>query len=270
MTDDRAIENGPIAPEVDETTLSAFLDGALEGEERRRVADAIERDRRLGQQAAAFQGVDMALRRYADVLREAEPPARLCIRRMAAERRDKRLRRTGIVLACLLLVGLGVAGGWVGHGLFHQQEFMARTFVEEAASAHHVYVVEVRHPVEVAEAERAHLTKWLSKRLAEPIAAPDLSGVGFQLVGGRLLPARAGAPAAQLMYEDADGARITLYAKRNSGGRETAFKVFRPAFSDAETVYWLERDVAYGVSGAVGRETLFMLANAVLKGLDGA
>jgi len=53
--------------------------------------------------------------------------------------------------------------------------------------------------------------------LGVTIRAPMLESLGFQLLGGRLLPAD-GQPAAQFMYQD-------LYARRRLGGnRETAFR----------------------------------------------
>jgi hypothetical protein len=37
--------------------------------------------------------------------------------------------------------------------------------------------------------QEAHLIQWLSKRLGRQLIAPDLTAGGFQLMGGRLLPA---------------------------------------------------------------------------------
>lgn len=91
----------------------------------------------------------------------------------------------------------------------------APAFVQDAAIAHAVFTPEQRHPVEVGAGEQTHLLQWLSRRLGTPLQAPDFSAQGFALVGGRLLPAGAGEatpPArAQFMYQDAPGARLTLY-----------------------------------------------------------
>ena len=57
-----------------------------------------------------------------------------------------------------------------------------------AARAHMVYSPEVRHPVEVEAKEQEHLVKWLSKRLDMQLRVPLLTGEGFELLGGRLLP----------------------------------------------------------------------------------
>ncbi|MER2531758.1 MAG: hypothetical protein ABTR54_09170 [Candidatus Competibacter sp.] len=91
-------------------------------------------------------------------------------------------------------------------------------------AAHAIFVPEVCHPVGVDAGQQQHLVAWLSKRLSVTIRAPMLESLGFQLLGGRLLPAD-GQPAAQFMYQDGGGQRLTLYARRRLGGnRETAFR----------------------------------------------
>ncbi len=135
-----------------------------------------------------------------------------------------------------------------------------------ATVAHGVYVPEVRHPVEVSADERGHLVAWLSKRLGAQLAAPDLLSQGFELVGGRLLPGERG-PSAQLMYQDAQGVRITLYVSR--GESETAATAFR--FERAGTVqsfYWIDRGLGYVLSGELPRERLSTMATAVYRELE--
>jgi anti-sigma factor RsiW len=139
-------------------------------------------------------------------------------------------------------------------------------FVRAAAVAHGVYVPEVRHPVEVSADERGHLVAWLSKRLGAKLAVPDLLSLGFELVGGRLLPGERG-PSAQLMYQDAQGVRITLYVSR--GESETAATAFR--FERAGVVqsfYWIDRGLGYVLSGELPRERLSTVATAVYRELE--
>src|SRR5690606_31282913 len=82
-----------------------------------------------------------------------------------------------------------------------------------------VYVAESLHAVEVTGGDSEHLSTWLSNRLETGLAMPDLSTEGFTFLGGRLLPAPeiAGGRAAQLMYEDAAGERLTLYITPATG-----------------------------------------------------
>ena len=68
----------------------------------------------------------------------------------------------------------------------------------------------------------------MAETLGMPIAAPELDAFGYRFIGGRLLPSTSGAPAAQLMYENAEGRRFMLYIRtdlRNT--REIEFQFTR-------------------------------------------
>lgn len=139
-------------------------------------------------------------------------------------------------------------------------------FVRAAAVAHAVYVPEVRHPVEVAAGERAHLAAWLSRRLEAPLRVPDLAAEGFELVGGRLLPGEDG-PSALLMYQDAQGTRVTLYVARgDSGEHPTAFRFERSG--GVQSFYWIDAGLGYALSGEMPRDRLSSLATAVHRALE--
>jgi anti-sigma factor RsiW len=142
-------------------------------------------------------------------------------------------------------------------------------FVRAAAVAHGVFVPEVRHPVEVAADERGHLVAWLSKRLGARLSAPDLSAQGFELVGGRLLPGEHG-PSAQLMYQDASGIRVTLYAARRDDA-DAADAAFRFGQDGAiQSFYWIDGGLGWVLSGELPRERLSGLATEVYRALDAA
>ena len=66
--------------------------------------------------------------------------------------------------------------------------------------------------------DKDHLQTWLSNRVGLKLVAPDLVAEGFQLVGGRLLPAGQG-KAAMLLYEDAKGQRISLFVTADSAAK---------------------------------------------------
>ncbi len=133
-----------------------------------------------------------------------------------------------------------------------------------AIGAHSVYVPEVRHPVEVKAAEE-HLVRWLTRRVGAPFVAPSLVEHGWKLMGGRLVP-DSGLPAAQFMYEDAGGRRLTLYIRKETGLTNTSFR-----FAEREgfgAFYWIDRPLAYALAGRVRREELMGLANVVYAQLE--
>ena len=111
----------------------------------------------------------------------------------------------------------------MAHGVSAAAPSNFDTYTANALEAHKLYVVEVRHPVEVAGAEREHLLQWLSKRLNFDLRAPNLDAVGLMLIGGRLLPGPTGGASAFFMYEASSGERFTLICTP-SGLSETALR----------------------------------------------
>lgn len=193
----------------------------------------------------------------------AEPvPARL---RDVLQRRAARRRLWWRIAAAILLLLAGGVAGWFGHELVPRQERVIRALASESFSAHKVFVVEVKHPVEVAAAQEQHLVKWLTKRLGAEIKAPNLRGLGYELVGGRLLSAETG-PAAQFMYETQTGQRVTIYVRQNTDGGETAFR-YRSA-DGLSGFYWLEGPLAYAIVAELPREETLRLAEAIYEQLD--
>ncbi|SEA83615.1 anti-sigma factor family protein [Paraburkholderia sartisoli] len=138
-------------------------------------------------------------------------------------------------------------------------------FAQRADIAYAVYTPERRHPVEVAAAEEEHLVTWLSKRLNRPLSVPSLQEYGYTLVGGRLLPGEAG-PAAQFMYENHQGARLTLYVTATRKG-ETAFRLFRDG--NRRTFYWVSDEMGYALSGPISEGKLRTIAIDVCSELGG-
>jgi anti-sigma factor RsiW len=162
------------------------------------------------------------------------------------------------VAATLAAFVAGGSVGWLARGASASSPSF-QTFALDALDAHRTYVVEVRHPVEVAGDERAHLQQWLSKRVGYAIKAPDLDSSGLKLVGGRLLPGP-DAPAAFFMYETPSGERFTLYTSR----AKTDTTSMRYASQDKDgAMFWADKGVGYVVSGPTDKERLNTVARAI-------
>jgi anti-sigma factor RsiW len=245
--------------------MHAYLDGELSAEDRaafeawlaenpeaRARLDAYDSDRtRLGATLAP-------------ILQEPLPAA---IKALLADGGEARRRwNWWPIAASIALFGLGGVAGWTASELVAPRLVEPRpAIVEQAIDAHLVYLPEVRHPVEVGADEREHLVTWLSRRLGHPLQAPDLSEGGFELIGGRLLPA-GGAAAAQFMYEDQRGERLTLMVSINPDGRQTAFKL--RTRGRTRSFYWFDGPLGYALTGDVGEETLLRLARSIYAQLE--
>jgi anti-sigma factor RsiW len=169
--------------------------------------------------------------------------------------------------AALLLFVAGATSGWYGRALLAPAESAAHTLLADAAAAHVVYTAEVRHAVEVPATEEEHLATWLGRRLDLTLRVPDLTDRGYELVGGRLLPAAQGQPAAQLMYQDQGGRRLTLYMRAAPDQERTAFRFSQEGKLSA--LYWEDGRTAWVLVGELPREQLLALANQVYAALQG-
>lgn len=168
--------------------------------------------------------------------------------------------------ASVLMVMAGAIGGWLLHGWQNGADSdPKKVFVQQAMGAHRVFVAEVRHPVEVPSSQEAHLVAWLSKRLGTPLLAPDISGSGFSLVGGRLL-ANGAKPAAQFMYENREGQRLTVYVRGASETKDTAFRFASDSGNSA--FYWIDSEFAYALVAPMNREKLMPIVNKIYRELE--
>ena len=250
---------------ITETELHAFVDGELAPAEHAEVEEllaAAPADLVLARELAELNEAIRA--RYAGAL--AEPAAIIAQGRRLGRGWPALPRRVALPAAAAALALVAAAAGYSARGWLVEPRGPEAAFVAMALGAHSVYVPEVRHPVEVRAGE-AHLVRWLAKRVGADVRAPTLEGVGWRLMGGRLLPDQDGLPAAQFMYEDASGRRMTLYIRKETGLGNTAFRFYeRDGFG---AFYWIDRPLAYALTGRLSRDELMTLANAVYGQLEG-
>jgi len=242
---------------ITESDLHAYLDGRLPAARRGEVEEYLARHPEEAARIAAYHAQDEALKVLFDPVLDEPVPQRLL-------RRPPSLLRHAAIIAWL---ALGVVIGWVGRDLGPDGiRADMPAWAHRAAVAHVVYSPEVRHPVEVAADQEAHLVNWLSKRLGADLRVPQLSALGYALVGGRLLPGEQG-PVAQFMYQDGKGQRLTLYVRTNADdARETAFRYARE--NNVGVFYWLDRKLGYALSGEMDKDELLRVATAVYRQLN--
>lgn len=269
---------------IDTDLLSAWLDDELPPAERARV-DTWLRDHPEGAARVRLWAADRdALRARLEPLIAEPVPAHLT-RLVLGRGRDGWGAWRWQAAAAVALLALGAALG--AGGLWSWQRVAGPTALAtapavgwpmQAALAHVVYVPEVRHPVEVdvmagdADTQRKqeeHLARWLTKRLDRPVHLFDLRDQGFRLVGGRLLPDPSG-PSAQLMYQQADGPRVTVYLRRpDSAGQDVPAAFRHEQQGRLGMFYWVSGGTGYALVGELPRERLLALAEAIYRQLPG-
>jgi anti-sigma factor RsiW len=250
---------------VTEDELHAYVDGELPDDRKEAVAAWLAAHPEQAAQIAAWRAQADAVRaRYGAVAHEPVPDRLKLDQVLAIDRSSKRPWAALAAVAAIVAFVAGGATGWTARGASAAAPTVFETFTAEALDAYKLYVVEVRHPVEVPGSERAHMTQWLSKRLGSDLRVPDLQSIGLTLVGGRLLPGPTGA-AAFYMYEGPSGERFTIYCAK-AGVPETALR-----YKSGErfaAFYWVDDKVAYVVSGPADRDRLEAVTKTIYEQVD--
>ena len=245
---------------VTEDELHAYVDNELPAERRGDVEAWLAAHPEDAARVESWRTMAQALHaRYDAVLDEAVP------KRLEIERLVQQPRRWlyGAVAATLVAFIAGGGAGWVARGAAAAPSVF-QSFTVDALDAHRLYVVEVRHPVEVPGNEVTHLQAWLTKRCGWDVRAPELAGL--KLVGGRLLPGPSG-PASFLMYESASGERFTVYTAK-AEAETTQMRYAAEGLDGA--LFWTDRGVGYVVSGGSDRGRLTQIAQAVYDQMEKA
>ena len=250
-------QNGELA----EDDLHAYVDGQLDATRRAEVDAWLSAHPADAARVAAYrQQNDMMQALFNPVLDEPLP---LQMHPQARRRNFAQPLRYAAMMGGMVMSGIL---GWYLHGAEKNRQPPMLTMVKQAALAHVVYTPEMLHPVEVGKEQEEHLVKWLSKRLGGSAKPPHLGNVGYELMGGRLLPGNQG-PAAQFMYQDARGMRLTLYLSNKPADKgEAAFRYAQEG--KVGVFYWIDNDMSYALSGEMEKADLLRIANAVYQGLN--
>jgi anti-sigma factor RsiW len=255
-----------------DSQLSAWVDGELSATEQQRVSTWLAQNPAAAARAKDWAADRDALRAHGQaLLQDSVPPALQAL----VWRRKPGLPRWAMAAAVagLLTAGAVLGGGavWQWQNKAHAQQLAALSqqlapgsaqgWVQRAAFAHSVYVAEPRHPVEV-KAQEEHLARWLTRRIDIPVKLFDLREQGFELVGGRLLPDGPG-KSAQLMYQDNQQRRVTVYLRKPEQGATTAFRFEQQG--SLGLFYWVEEGAGYALVGALPKATLLAMAQAIYQ-----
>jgi anti-sigma factor RsiW len=242
---------------VTEDELHAYIDNELPAERLGDVEAWLAAHPDDAERVQSWRAMADALHARYDSVADEAVPKRLEIERLV---RQPRKWLYGAIAATLAAFVAGSGAGWLARGAVAAPSAFQNLTVD-ALDAHRLYVVEVRHPVEVPGSERTHLQQWLTKRCGWNVRAPVLDATGLKLVGGRLLPGPTG-PASFLMYESASGERFTLYTSRD---KTEAAQMRYTAAENSGAMYWSEGGVGYVVSGPVDRDRLNQVARLVYE-----
>jgi anti-sigma factor RsiW len=239
---------------VTDDELHAMADGRL-APERQAEVEAYLADQPAAAARVGFYGrLNAGLHELYDPLLHEPVPHRLTVRPPARNW----LAVARAAAAAVVLLAVGGTSGWLWRAHIDAE------YVEPARALADL-AAEIQHPIEVPGSEKDQLQTWLSNRLRHPVQVPQLTAVGYTFMGGRLLPSDHDV-AAQLMYQNVNGNRVSLYFKPARDQRDAAFQY---VVDDGVSVfYWHDSNFAYGLASELPREQLLKICNEVYQQLN--
>ena len=270
---------------ISESDLHAYVDNVLPESLRTEVDDYLASHPDEADRLQAYQAQNLALKELFNPLLEEPIPDNLLalaakpetvipqedfLRGAVNAQKRSIFSRWSLerIAAGLLIAVVSGVSGWLAHGQYQPPVRSAQVvpLPRQAAVAHVVFSPDVRRPVEVRAEQEDQLVTWLSKRLGTPVRPPKLGTLGYELIGGRLLPGNSG-PVAQFMYHDSSGQRLTLYVTtENTANQDTGFRFAQEG--PVNVFYWIDGKFGYALSAGIDKGELSRVATAVYDQLE--
>ena len=149
---------------VTEDELHAYIDGELSTDRKAAVAAWLAEHPEQAALVAAWRAQAESIRAHFGTAVDEPVPQRLKLDQILKQDQANGRSWMGMAAAAAIVAFIvGGTAGWMARGASAAAPSSSDVYASEALDAHKLYVVEVRHPVEVPGGERAHMTQWLSK-----------------------------------------------------------------------------------------------------------
>ena len=262
---------------VTEAELHAYIDDRLPAPRRAEIDNYLAEHPAEAERVASYRAQNGAIRATFDPILHEAIPHRL--HPPAANDASWLQRWLPQIAAAFVIAIVSGGSGWMLHTPpvttpdlaqhFKVPALQADTpnaFAHQAAIAHVVYSPEVTRPVEIGAEQEDQLVTWLSKRLGSKINPPKLGKLGYELIGGRLLPGQSG-PVAQFMYHNVAGQRLTVYVSTDqTQNKDTGFRFAQEG--PVNVFYWIDGKFGYALSAGIDKGELARIASAVYEQLQ--
>jgi len=257
--------------DITEFEFQAYVDGELDAARHDEVTLYLKQHPEKATEIDDYQRYNLEMRQLFEPILKQEMPDSMSLQTPQKPAFFSYAQAASLLLA----VTIGGVVGWVSHDNLQPPlhsiasnsieaiQTVNNTLVSDAFAYHAVYTPEVKHPVEVGAKDQKHLLKWLSKRLNTTVKAPDLTSQGYELLGGRLLES-GNSPAAQFMYENKQGKRLTLLTrhKKNSES-DTSFRYATQG--DMNGFYWIDGEQSFVILSGTSKQAISTVAHTVYQ-----
>ena len=245
------------AGNIRDEDLHAFLDGALDAEQARMVAAAIDADPALAARLAGFRADKAMLKTaYGALADEPVPEHWLALARTVKPRSQPSWRMVGSIAALILVTLAGTvayralqtnppAGDIVQTALATRQSGGGETIVTADSGA------------------SRHYDDAISAIVSEHVKTPDLRRMGYHLTAILIDTKAPGGGAVELQYRNSRNRLFTLYLRRSDG--TARFDQFEKA--GLRICIWQDDRVSMVMAGNVSTAAMQRLASLAYTGL---
>lgn len=257
--------------EIQEDDLHAYVDKQLPADKIKAVEALIRQNPEIALKVQLWQQQNNTITTHFEKKQFNDIPEQLNIKKIQSNLHNKSTQKQPwhYTVAASALILISGSLGWFSHEISQQNKekhLNSASFASSAISAHQVFSVEMLHPVEVGAEQKEHLVSWLSKRINHQLKIPQLQSYGFNLLGGRLLSMQEGRPAAQLMFENKEGQRITWMISKNPSYLDHTF--LSKNEDNINSFYWMDAKVAYSVTSELSHNLLRKLSQGIYQQIN--
>lgn len=248
-----------------EIQLLAYADGELDAEETAEVERQLETDPRAQRQLRTYRKTAVLLRAACAEAFYRDVPEKL----VATVQRDRPSslvsRRLMLAVAASLL--FGIFGFAAGYGIGTRPASTFEALVTEIAQYHPIYARDAAHLVEIPAGRVGDLEAWINERIGRKLAVPDLSSIGFDFAGGRMLVVD-GRSVGQILYTRPGMLPLGICVTALAGAPQPDRIDHR---NEVNLISWTDGGYAYVVVGDVPDSMLRAVATRISAELrDGA
>jgi anti-sigma factor RsiW len=251
---------------ITEDELHGYVDGVLAPERRAEIQAYLDDHPEVAQRVTGYAAQREALRSaFGPIAEEPVPPELSLSRLIEARRTSSRRLPWRSAAAAILLLALGIGGGWLGRGLSEPAQGGIAALAQEGADSYAVYATDRVRAVEIGADKQDELVRWVSNRLQRPVSVPDLTQAGYHFMGGRLV-ATAHGPAGLFMYDDGHGTRLSMLVRPMAIDGDTPMS--EHSRGTVSGVAWADQGLGYSLVGAKPAQLLHPIADEVRRQID--
>lgn len=245
---------------ITEDQLYQYIDGELGPDEAAEIEAAMEADLGLRARFEARLSENDLIKEAAGYLDtgHANLETKRLEKRLAQALSKKRRVPSRVIVfpqwpmqlaaACAL-----VAFGWWGNNMVQDSSFHMTglpEYVQDARGAHMLFADAGDYAVEFAVSDIGNALSWLSNRYGSEFPSPDLTELGAELVGARLLTSR-DEPVLHYLYQGSEGELFSIVVKPHNQQEPTrGFEM--ASYPGSEVGFWQNADFDYAVVTEAG------------------